>query len=117
MTPREFEKFLDRDQWCYATGTAGSALIPQHRVGGMGGNRPQSPSAIITFDSVTNGHIESDPWWQRKAYENGWKLRSGFDTLQCPVWHVRRGWLMLDDEFGVRAATTDEIAEFKERVR
>lgn len=82
----------------------------------MGGNRPETPSAILTFDAITNGNIESDPWWQRVAYRNGWKLLSGFEPQTTPVWHRTRGWLMLDDEFGIRRATPDEVADFRDRM-
>lgn len=82
----------------------------------MGGNRPKQPSAIISFDSIANGNIESDPWWQNQAILNGWKLRSGFAPESTPVFHRTRGWLMLDDTFGSRQATLDEVRDFQARL-
>lgn len=116
MPRKVFERYLERDVACFATGAANSdRLIPQHRLGGMGGNRRETPSAILTFDSIMNVAIETDPWWQRQAYRYGWKLQNGDDPLTSPVWHRTRGWLMLDDEFGVRQATAEEVEDWKER--
>lgn len=109
MDRKRFARFLERDRSCYATGVSGETLIPQHRCGGMGGNRRETPAAIITFDAVTNNLIETDSWWQKQAYRNGWKLHSHLDPTTTPVWHRRRGWLMLDDEFGIRPATHAEV--------
>lgn len=111
MRPVEFQRFLDRDETCYATGTHSDMLVPQHRSGGMGGNRPENPAAIITFRSDINGLIESDPAYQRLAYFRGWKLRNE-DPLEAPVHHVLWGWRMLLDDFTFRAATPAEIEEW-----
>ena len=116
MKPRDFDRIKQRDLWCYATGKGGETLVPQHREGGMGGHRPENPAAIITFDSQINGLIESDSWWQREAYRSGWKLRQGFKSIETPVFHRYRGWLMLDDLFTFRAATPEEVQQFKARL-
>lgn len=110
MDKKTFQRFLDRDGGrCYATGREGDTLVPQHRLGGMGGNRPENPAAILTFDSIVNGDIESDASWQRKAYGFGWKLRAGDDPLLVPCFHVYYGWRVLKDDFTFRAATRGEI--------
>lgn len=114
MRPVEFERYLNRDETCYATGTRSELLIPQHRAGGMGGNRPQNPAAIIVLRSDVNNLIETDPQWQSRAYYRGWKLRQGEDPLESPVWHVLWGWRMLRDDFTMRPATREEISEWKQ---
>lgn len=115
MDRKVFQRFIDRDRACYATGIEGPTLVPQHRLGGMGGNRRETPSSILTFDSITNGLIETDSWWQQTAYRCGWKLRSGDDPLTSPAWHAYRGWLMLDDDFHTRLATPEEVLEWQTR--
>ena len=102
MTPKQFQKYLDRDQGrCYHCGTT-EALIPHHRSNrGMGGSKLRDvPSNIITICFEFNYLMESDPFQARTAVEKGWKLRAGQDPLRVPVWDAVDGLgYLLQDNF------------------
>jgi len=101
MTPKQFQKFIDRDKSCWHCG-ATDGLIPHHRINrGMGGSKARhTPSNIIVMCAEINLLMESDPQVARKARRNGWKLESWRDTTAAPVY--RNGaWFRLDDRFGV----------------
>jgi hypothetical protein len=100
MNLKQFTKFLVRDDGhCYHCGTT-EGLVPQHRIGGMGGRRNQSPANIITFCGVHNELIESDAWQAELARAHGWKLRPWEDPLVRPVYDRSvQAWFFLDNYF------------------
>lgn len=102
MTPKQFARFLDRDQYCLHCGET-EALAPNHRVNrGMGGSKKRDhPANIVVLCSVFNGLIESNVEAANLASMNGWKLNSWDDPLFVPVWDRMSGvWWRLDDQFG-----------------
>jgi len=102
LTPKQFQRYLNRDvNGCYHCGDVETA-IPQHRANrGMGGSRKRDhPANIVVLCSLVNGLIESDVGWQTLAREYGWKLSSWDDPLFVPVYEAMWGeWWLLDDEF------------------
>lgn len=100
MTPAQFQRYLDRDgERCMHCGTT-EGLVPQHRLGGMGGRRSQLPSNIVTFCGQFNGLIESDPKLAAVARYHGWKLRPGDDPLLVPIYdRAAHAWFYLDDGY------------------
>ncbi len=109
MTPKEFQRFLDRDgAHCYHCGTA-EGLVPQHRINrGMGGSKLLNvPSNIITFCSAHNGAIEASGPAAEDARAMGWKLQQ-WETdylLVRPVYdRAANAWFFLDDEYHRTAA-------------
>jgi hypothetical protein len=99
---KEFARFMERDGGCIHCGDVVTA-VPNHRVNrGMGGSRKRdNPANIVVLCSEVNGLIESDPVWQRRAIEYGWKLRSWDDPTFIPVFEPMWGnWWRLDDEGG-----------------
>jgi hypothetical protein len=105
MNKKEFQKYLDRDHGrCWHCGTSDTTLIPQHRLGrGMGGSKSllrNSPSNIITFCSLANGQIESDPKAQDQARNFGWKLSNFQDPKNILVFDAYDGnWYLLNDQY------------------
>jgi hypothetical protein len=100
MNMAQFMRYLDRDGWhCLHCGTD-AGLVPQHRIGGMGGRRSQEPSNIITFCGHHNGLIESDAAHAEAARNAGWKLRPGQDPLLEPVYdRAAECWFFLDNDY------------------
>lgn len=106
MTPKEFQKYLDRDGGhCLHCGTT-ETLVPQHRINrGSGG--PHVPSNIITFCAHYNGLIESIGPSADIARAMGWKLRSFMvlDLLVMPVYDAfDQSWFYLDNDYHRTAA-------------
>lgn len=102
MTPKQFQRFLDRDKCCLHCGTD-TTLIPQHRIGrGMGGSKLRdTPSNIIVLCSWFNGLIEADADAAMLARRNGWKLNSWDSPKETPVFdNSLDKWFILDDLFG-----------------
>jgi hypothetical protein len=102
MTPKQFQRFLDRDKRCLHCG-ADTGLIPQHRINrGMGGSKLRNrPSNIIVLCAIYNGVIESDAREAERAKRAGWKLESWQDPLEVPVLDWSAGIIYrLDDDFG-----------------
>jgi hypothetical protein len=102
MTPKQFQKFLDRDGGCLHCGRFPEA-VPHHRANrGMGGSKQRDvPSNIIVLCSIVNGQLESDPIAARRAKIWGWKLESWQDPREVPVYDPRSGfWFKLDDNHG-----------------
>lgn len=89
MTPKQFQKFLDRDHSCWHCGAAGD-LIPHHRANrGMGGSKARhEPSNILVMCSRVNGLMESDAIVAEMAREFGWKLESWQKPEDVPVYHL-----------------------------
>jgi hypothetical protein len=103
MNKREFNKLLKRDISCVATGYEGDRLIPNHRIGGMGGHRSDDPTNLVLMDSITNGLLESDADWRRKALHYGWRLESWEDPSAEPFFHVGlRRWVLPDSFWGLK---------------
>lgn len=103
MTPKQFQRYLDRDQICYHCG-ATEGLVPHHRANrGMGGSKARHiPSNIIVVCSQINGLMESDAVIAEQAYEYGWKLYSWEDPREVAVYNAFTGfWVKLDDNFGI----------------
>jgi len=105
MTPKQFQKYLDRDLGrCWHCGTTDATLVPQHRLGrGMGnGNRVKadSPANIIVFCSLANGQVEADARFAEAARLNGWKLSSWQTPADAPVFdYTTQTWFALADDF------------------
>ena len=101
MTPKQFRRYLDRDQGCLHCGER-EAVAPNHRVNrGMGGSKERDvPSNVIVLCSRLNGLIESDSAASQLAKRYGWKLNSWQDPLDTPVFDTQIGeWLLLDNNF------------------
>lgn len=108
MTPKEFQKYIDRDGGCVHCGET-EAIAPHHRLNrGMGGSKPRgglynarnAPSNILTLCSTLNGLIEAHTASQAMARDYGWKLRNGDLPSEVPIWHsIRQQWFILDDDF------------------
>lgn len=100
MNMTQFARYLRRDgERCLHCGTT-ETLVPQHRLGGMGGQRSQQPSNVITFCGKFNGLIESDPAAAETARRAGWKLRPGQDPLVEPVYDkAAEAWFFLDNNY------------------
>jgi hypothetical protein len=102
MTPKDFQKYLDRDHYCLHCG-ATEALAPNHRINrGMGGSKSRNtPSNIVVICSMLNGLIESDSRYAKVAAEYGWKLPSWKTAETEPVYDAISGvWYLLDNNFG-----------------
>ena len=102
MNRKQFQKFLDRDKYCYHCGSSGSDLVPQHRSNrGMGGGGSDLPSNIIVLCHWANTALESDAAFAAVGRFNGWKIGRWGDSLTEPVFDRYRGvWVFLDDNFG-----------------
>lgn len=108
MTPKEFQKYLERDKRCLHCG-ATEGLAPNHRANrGMGGSKSRNrPSNIIVLCSLFNGLIESDAAAAQRAKDAGWKLESWQDPLKIPVLDLGSGiFYRLDDEYRRAASGT-----------
>lgn len=102
MTPKEFARFVARDEACLHCGET-EAISPNHRInrGAGGSKRRNHPANIVVLCSELNGLIEWDAGWRQQALVYGWKLNSWDDPLFVPVFDVQRGvWWRLDDSFG-----------------
>jgi len=89
MTPKQFQKFLDRDGGCWHCGDAETA-VPHHRVNrGMGGSKARDEASnVIVMCSKINGLMESDPIVAQMAREFGWKLESWQIPATVPVYNA-----------------------------
>lgn len=103
MTPKQFEKFENRDLWCYHCGKLAPYLVPHHRSNrGMGGSKLKDrPSNIIAVCAVLNSEMESNANMAKMAEDYGWKLSQHANPLIRPVYDACTGtWWQLDDNFG-----------------
>ena len=101
MTPKEFRRYLDRDQGCLHCGES-EAVSPNHRANrGMGGSKTRDvPSNIIMLCSYMNNAIEANARQQTLAKLYGWKLETWQDPSTVPVYDAPKDeWILLDDEF------------------
>jgi len=117
QTPRETLMMLDdrdghRSAW---TGNDVDTLVPQHRVGGMGGSPSKHlASNVVWLESDINGFIEADVEWQREAFRRGIKVSRFQDPAVVPIEHAVHGRVLLDDEGGwMPADTADPFAEWR----
>ena len=105
MTPREFQKYLDRDGGtCWHCGTS-ETLVPQHRASrGMGGSKKQTPANIILLCALFNGLIESDAKAASMALRYGWKLLRSDRPVDKPVYNIVDGlWYFLNEDYTLQA--------------
>lgn len=103
MTPKQFQKFLDRDGGCIHCGEM-EAVAPHHRLNrGMGGSKTRDkPSNIIVLCSMMNNLLESNADGAEMARGYGWKLRPGDDPTETPVWlPLHQLWVLLTDDYDV----------------
>lgn len=78
---------------------APGTLVPQHRVGGMGGSATKHRlSVVVWLDSPTNGLIETDPVMQAEAYRRGIKLAGDVDSEEAEIEHAVHGLCRLMDD-------------------
>jgi hypothetical protein len=102
MTPKQFQKYLDRDGGCIHCGID-DAVSPHHRANrGMGGSKARDvPSNIVVLCSWMNGLVESSALHAHHARLAGWKLWSTEDPKRIPLWDANIAeWVLLDDKFG-----------------
>lgn len=101
-TPRSLLKALEvRDgRECLWHGTDTGRLVPQHRVGGMGGSKTKHRLVnVVWLDLITNGLIESDPHMQRLAMARGVKVSKFADPARVPVFYAHQhAWFVLEDD-------------------
>lgn len=119
MTPKQFQKYLDRDGGCIHCGETES-VAPHHRLNrGMGGSKVRDvPSNIIVLCSAMNSLLESDAGIATTGRENGWKLRSGQDPKTTPVWLPMQGlWAFLGDGYDVTNVRREPNADYQESTR
>lgn len=102
MTPKQFQKYLERDGGCLHCGET-EAVSPNHRINRqMGGSKARDvPSNIIVLCSQMNNAIEADVEHMVTAKFYGWKLATWQDPLRTPVFDTQKNqWFVLDDKMG-----------------
>jgi hypothetical protein len=102
MTPRQFAKFLDRDQQCWHCGLSDETLIPHHRQNrGMGGSKIRDNAAnIIVMCAEINTAMESDSRIAEAAQKYGWKIESWAESTDRAVYDRPKGlWFYLDNDY------------------
>lgn len=109
MTPVPKGRLKDLDardgHLCAWTGVDTGRLVPQHRQGGMGGRKNKHRmSNLLWLDSLINGFIEADPFYQSEALRRGIKVSGFSDPAKIPVDHAIHGLVYLDDEGGRTSA-------------
>lgn len=107
-TPKRLLIALDeRDgHLCAWSGIDTGRLVPQHRQGGMGGRKGKHRlSNLVWLDSLINGLIESDPFYQSVAFERGIKVSGFADPADTPIDHAVHGHVFLDDAGGFSGGT------------
>jgi len=90
VTPKQFRRFLDRDDGCVHCGET-ETVVPHHRLNrGMGGSKKlDHPANIIVMCSSYNTLMESNSKIADHARSQGWKLRTGDNPATTPVWSVK----------------------------
>lgn len=74
----------------------------------MGGRKDKHRlSNVVWLDSIVNGEIESVPSMQREAVRRGIKISGFADPERTPIEHAKHGFVLLDDNGGVRPARKD----------
>jgi hypothetical protein len=88
----------ERDGACLSCGQPRRELLVfNHRLGGMGGNRPQAVQDGTCACIACNYRYENEPLW---ALAGGWKVPMGTDPLEQPVRDHAGNWWLLDSEGG-----------------
>lgn len=103
MTPKQFQRYLERDNGCVHCGRT-ETVAPHHRLNrGMGGSKERDvPSNIIVLCSTMNNLLESDAVIAETARDYGWKLRPGQSPEETPIWLPRLGfWALLTNDYDV----------------
>ena len=104
MTPKQFQKYLDRDRGCCHCGDT-TALVPHHRKNrGMGGAKKLGnlPSNILTVCAWLNTQMECDAYTAQQARDYGWKLESWQDPISTPYFNLITGeWILLADNYQI----------------
>lgn len=103
MTPKQFQKFLQRDfNRCWHCGAGDDGLVPHHRKNRQMGSKNSSAdqdSNIIVMCSF-NFQMESDAASAARAKDFGWKLESYEDPETKPVYDAYSGkWFLLKNNF------------------
>lgn len=101
MTPKEFQKYLERDGGCYHCGST-EALSPNHRANrGMGGSKKRDvPSNVFILCSEMNNAIEQNAHLAAAARSKGWKLWNWQDPANTPIFDTQKNqWFILGDDF------------------
>lgn len=103
MNKVTFNKLVKRDGSCVATGYEGDRLIPNHRIGGMGGHRSDDPTNLVLMESIFNGQIEQDAELRAQAFHYGWRLESWQDPAKEPFFHFGlRHWMLPDSYWDLK---------------
>lgn len=92
MTPKQFQKFIDRDGGgCVHCGIT-DGLVPHHRANrGMGGSKARDVPANIVTMCAFNTLMESDPDAAAFARDKGWKISTHDDPELVAVFNVNFG--------------------------
>lgn len=101
MTPKQFQKLVDRDVSCLHCGET-ERISPNHRANrGMGGSKLlDRPANLIVLCSEMNSMIESNWFHALLAKQYGWKLERWQVPEDEPVFDSRLWqWFKLDNEF------------------
>jgi hypothetical protein len=107
MNKKEFEKLVNRDQYCLHCGET-VMISPQHRVNRqMGGSKARhTPDNLIVLCSLMNGLIESNSEARTQALKYGWKVASWDNPKEIPVFDGVAGvWYLLDENYGRKVST------------
>ena len=104
MTPRDFERFLDRDKGrCWHCGTT-ETLVPHHRANrGHGGSKGKRAAAanIIVMCAAFNSAMDSNSIAAAEARRYGWKLSTFAEPEAEAIFSKPEGrWYLLTNEFG-----------------
>jgi hypothetical protein len=91
---------------CVACGGIGQEKHHRRRRRENGDGKAHTPANGILLCGWGNqtgchGRVHSDPRWARPR---GYVVRPGVDPATVPVWHHSRGWIMLDEDGGWKAA-------------
>jgi len=102
MTPKQFQKYLDRDRHCWHCGMT-EDLIPHHRLNrGAGGKNSKADQSanIIVMCALINGLMESSAAWAAIARERGWKLYSYQNPDEIAAFDFTYGqWFKINNNF------------------
>ena len=119
MTPKRFQKFIDRDKGCIHCGEIES-IAPHHRLNrGMGGSKKLDTVAnIVVMCSQMNLFLETNPEIAEWGRSNGWKLRTGQTPETSPLWLPRLGfWALLGTDYDIKNLQGETNADYSETVR
>lgn len=104
MTPKQFQKYLDRDFGrCWHCGSSGDDLVPHHRKNRQMGSKNASAeqdSNILVMCANFNSEMESSAEAAEYARRMNWKLDSWSDPQLEPVYDTYIGdWWILNNGF------------------